>query len=224
MSTSEVADQAVPAKSPKTASPKSRKAWVPPAGFKRNMMLSSGKAVARVTYCYDTIDAKIKVVIGAWSQWYRGADGSEPRIQTVRLRVKTTNVTVKLADGNMLRARACCKPMDQFNAHTGKHAAIERLLRKNADVLTKDDRRQIRNTLCPGLARQIQRREEAKAKRDADKAARRAEATAKRAEVVKPVVDPQSNGAIPDFAASLRKGMEMTVADVVAEAKAEAAE
>ncbi len=222
MSTSEsiadIADQAAPVKSRKSASPKNRKAWVPPAGFKRNLALSSGKAIARVTYCYDAIDAKIKVVIGAWSQWYRGYDGSEPRIQTVRLRVKTTNVTIKLADGKMLRARACCKPMDQFNRHAGKHAAIERLLRKNADILTKEDRRQIRNTLCPGLARQIQRREEAKAKRDAEKTAQRAEAAAKKAAALTLSAAPHANGSISDFAASLRQGMNMTVAEVVAEA------
>jgi hypothetical protein len=124
-----------------------KKGWQPPKGFKKTFALSTGKAEAKIMHGLDTVDVKVKI----FGRNYRGVEGKGP-IQTVKYRVPSTTVSVKLANGTVLKARSCCKPPDTFRAYIGVYQAVRRLLKADTK-LAKQDHREIVENLCPGLFR-----------------------------------------------------------------------
>ena len=117
--------------------------WVNPAvtGFKKTVQLSGGKAEIRVAHATDTVDAKVYV----YGRPYRGLDG-KGKIQTAKVRVQATTIRVKLPNGEVLKARSCCKPPDQFHPIIGVQLAAQRVI-KGKSALNNADRMLILKTI-----------------------------------------------------------------------------
>lgn len=125
------------------------KGWVAPDGFTKTIELSSGKAKARVTHGFDTVDAKLM----ALGRWLRDKDG---KIRTEKVRVPATSLRIKLTDDTVIKARSCCKPPDVFSVNLGVQLALHRLA-KTAEFksLSKDDRRLLIEGMREALAESL---------------------------------------------------------------------
>lgn len=143
----------------KLQKPKAKKAkWEKPKSFKREIQLSSGLAVIRVSFGFSKIDAKIRAVTLP-TQVILPKKNGKPF--TIPFEVRATFVECTLGDhpagqttGTKLKARSCCKPPDKFRRREGIRLAVRHLFRIDEMHLLKGkDRRAIIEELCPELFR-----------------------------------------------------------------------
>jgi hypothetical protein len=133
---------------------KKKSQWEAPKGFRKTVTLSSGKAEAKVSHGLDTVDVKVKV----FGRYYRGVDGTGP-IHKVKVKVPSTSLRVKLANGTVYKVRSCCKPPDVYNKYAGIHIALHRLrdiLKQNK--ISGEDQRLIIEAFCPSLFRKMNKK------------------------------------------------------------------
>lgn len=123
------------------------KEWEPPKSYRKTVTLSGGKAEVRVSHGFDTVDAKVKV----YGHYHRvpGSNGKN-KIMTVKVRVPSTSVRLKLGD-QVLKARSCCKPPDVFDERTGIAYALERLISdgQKQRIFNTADRKVIMTAILP---------------------------------------------------------------------------
>jgi hypothetical protein len=88
------------------------------------------------------VDAKVRV----FGHVYRGVKGDSAPL-TVKYPVKTCSIRIKMANGDVVKVRSCCKPPDVFSERRGLELAAKRLVR--SVPLSRDDKRVVMEALCP---------------------------------------------------------------------------
>lgn len=128
------------------------KNWVAPAGFRKSITLSNGEKVeVRVNHGMDTVEMKAYIPYDRTDSYlivrpYKGVDGFGAH-HKVKVRVKSTSIRLKMADGTVIESRSCCKYPDVFNPIKGVELASNRLIKGKCGGLRNDDRALIRKTI-----------------------------------------------------------------------------